>query len=300
MRVLVTGAAGFLGAAIAERLGARGDIELATSVRRSTPLAPTAHGLDLREPTEVRALVDAVRPDVVVHAAGRAQGSAACLDADNVATTRNLAEAMGSAGGTGGLILLGSAAQYGHSATRRPWRESDPCAPRDAYGVSKLAAETAAFKIAGRTGLRVAALRIFNVVSARPRGDQVFPSFLRRAAVGGSIAMGPLGAVRDFVEVADVLTAIERVIDRGAWSEAINVCTGVGRPTRELVSATAAAIDGLELVEAEAPPAALDWSVGDPSRCAARLGFTPSADLTGLVRDAAAWVKGEADARSGA
>ena len=86
--------------------------------------------------------------------------------ADNAVATANLAEAIGEAAPGAGLVLLGSAAQYGVPETLTPWKESDPCAPLDPYGLSKQAAETAAFAAARRLGFGVTALRIFNVVGA--------------------------------------------------------------------------------------------------------------------------------------
>ena len=288
MRILVTGAGGFLGGAILRRLTARGDMDVLAAARS-----------DLANEWAAAKALAAAKPDVIVHAAGRTYGPAEALQADNVAATEALARAVAAVSPECGLILLGSAAQYGRSLTWTPWRESDPGAPIDAYGASKLAAESVAFTATGRT----TALRIFNVIAPEPTGGQVFSSFLRQAAAAMAaapprrVALGPVGAVRDFVDVADVLTAVERVIDRGVWGEPINVCSGVGRTVRALLEATAAQIDGdISIDEAASPPPALDWSVGDPARCQALLGFTPSSDLAALTGRAADWVRNAAKA----
>lgn len=301
MRILVIGAGGFLGGAVARRLTARGDIEVVAAVRRPTALLPDARTLELGDKAAIGEMLGAVRPDVVVHAAGRTPGSPDAFAADNVAATANLAQAIGESAPQPGLILLGSAAQYGRSASRTPWRESDPHGPADAYGASKQAAEAAAALSASRLGFRLTVLRLFNVISAVGDGDSAFASFTNKAvrAVGEgppfTVEMGPLGAVRDFVAPDDFLQAVERVIDRRVWDETINICTGVGRTVRALIEAALARIDlGLALVEAGAAPSLLDWSVGDPSLCQARLGFTPSSDLTPLLERAAAKVRAAA------
>ena len=300
MRVLVIGAGGFLGGAVARRLAARGDTEVVAAVRRPTPLLPEARRLELGDPTAIAQALRDVRPDIVIHAAGRTPGAPDAFEADNVAATANLAEAIGEAASRPGLILLGSAAQYGRSATRTPWRETDPGGPADAYGASKRSAETAAARAAARLGFRLTVLRLFNVISAVGDGDSAFASFTNKAlrAVGGAppfrVEMGPLGAIRDFVAPDDFLLAVERVIERRVWDETLNVCTGVGRTVRALIEAAVAQIDlGLTVAEADAQPA-LDWSVGDPSHCQARLGFTPSSDLTPLIARAAAKVRAAA------
>jgi nucleoside-diphosphate-sugar epimerase len=290
MRVVVTGAEGFLGRALAARFATRADVEL-TALGRA--------GLDLHDrPAIVRTLSD-LEPQVIVHAAGRTPGKPGPLFADNALATANLAEAIGEARLDAGLILLGSAAQYGISEDQTPWRESDPCMPFEPYGVSKQAAETCAFAAGRRWGFRVSALRLFNVITSQPQGEQVFAAFLRRAAAAAEtgpppwrIRMGPLIALRDFVDLDDVLVAAERVIERDAWGEAINVCSGVGRTARSLLGAAAAQTGGALVVEEDAPTQLpeMPWSVGDPSRCEMLLGLRPSTDMAPVTRRAADWL----------
>jgi len=301
MRILVTGAGGFLGGAIHRRLAERGDVEAIASIRRSSPSHPDARPLDLSDEAAISDALRVVRPDIVIHAAGRPRGLSGDFNADNVTATTNLAKAIGEASPRAGLILLSSAAQYGRSSERTAWRETDPCAPVEAYGASKLAAETAAFNEAARLGFRMTALRLFNVISGDAIGETAFSNFIVKAmrAVNAGpphrVEMAPLGAVRDFVAIEDFLRAVELVIDAGAWDETLNVCTGVGRTVRELIEPAVAEIGlGLTLIEPDGPTPLLDWSVGDPSSCRSRLGFTPSSDLAPLIERAAANVRAAA------
>jgi GDP-4-dehydro-6-deoxy-D-mannose reductase len=286
MRVLVTGAGGYIGGAITRRLAANPQIDLVADSGR------------LEKRSEIARRLRDIQPDAVIHAAGRTSGSADALHDANVAATANLAEAMADTAPACGLVLLSSAAQYGASPDRTPWTEAGPCEPDSDYGRSKLVAEAAAFARAPN----VLSLRIFNVIAPAPVGDQAFAVFLRRA--GAALAgpppavarMGPLDAIRDFVSVDDVTAAAERVVLRGAWGGAINVCTGVGRTIRSLILDAAARIDPALQVEAAAGAGGIDWSVGDPSCCRSRLGFTPSAALDALLDGAAAWVRANAGA----
>jgi len=301
MRILVTGAGGFLGGAIHRRLTARGDVEAIAATRRPSPRQPHARPFDLGDKAAIANALRAVRPDIVVHAAGRPRGSSGDFDADNITATINLAQAIGEVSPSAGLILLSSAAQYGRSADRTPWRETDPCAPVEAYGASKLAAERAAFDEGARLGVRVTALRLFNVISGDAIGETAFSSFIAKAmrAVNAGpphrVEMAPLSGTRDFVAIEDFLRVVELTIERDVWGETLNVCTGVGRTVRELIEPALAAIGlGLTLSEPEGPEPLLDWSVGDPSLCRARLGFTPSSDLAPLIARAAANVRAAA------
>jgi nucleoside-diphosphate-sugar epimerase len=302
MRVLITGAGGFIGGALARRFTGRADVEL-TALGRGD--------VDLGDRAAIAAKLGQSRPDVVIHAAGRTPGRPGALFADNALATANLAEAIGLATPGAGLILLGSAAQYGISEDEVPWRERDACAPFEPYGISKQAAETSALAAARRYGFRASALRLFNVITPEPQGEQVFAAFLRRAAAAAAagpppwrVRMGPLTALRDFVDVEDALTAVERVIDRGAWDEVINVCCGEGRTARALLGAVSAQTGGDVRVEEDPPgePPVMPWSVGDPTQCEALLGLRPTADLAGVARRAAIWLaamaKDAAHARS--
>ena len=301
MRVLVTGAGGFLGGAIHRHLAARGGIEAIAGIRRPSPRHPHARLLELGDKAAIAEALRALRPEVVIHAAGRTKGSPGDFRADNVAATTNLAQAIGEVSPATGLILLSSAAQYGRSLRRSPWRETDACLPIDAYGASKLAAERAAFHEGARLGVRVTALRLFNVISGDAGGDTAFSSFITKAVSAVTdrspriVEMSPLGAIRDFVAVEDFLRVVELAIERGVWAETINVCTGIGRTVRELIEPAVAVIGlGLTLAAPETPVPLLDWSIGDPSLCSSRLGFAPSSDLTPLIGQAAGRVKAAA------
>ena len=303
MRVLVTGAGGLIGGALCQRLRGRSDIEL-LALGRSLPTGADGVVLDLLDATALRRTLADFDPDVVIHAAGRAAGAPGLMLRDNALATVGLAQAMATEAPDAGLILLGSAAQYGGSPDRRPWRESDPCQPQHPYGLSKHVGERCAL-LHGRG--RITALRLFNLALSEPVGAQLFGRFLTQAveALAGPgpprMTVGPLDAVRDFVTLDDVGKAVEAVVDRGVWGEVINLASGQGRTMRSLIEAALAEIGGgLSLEEREAPAGEggyLSWSVGDPQTCRRLLGFAPSGELAAVVRQAAAWVRAGVAAR---
>jgi nucleoside-diphosphate-sugar epimerase len=295
MRVLVLGANGVVGGAVARRLAHRSGFDVWAAARRERPPFANASVFDLTHAPHVEEALADIAPDLVVQAAGRRHGSAEELQADNVLATATLAEALSHVAPSAGLILIGSAAQYGASPGRVPWRETDRCEPATPYGVAKQAAEQSAFAVADRLGLKVLSLRLFNVVDPAGLGGDVVSIFLRdlaKARATGtrpwSVRIGPLGAVRDFVSLDDAASAVERAAERDVWGETINVCTGVGRTARSLIAELADEL-GDVLIEEDVQGGATDpdWSVGDPARCSALLGFVPTADLATTLKWAA-------------
>ena len=147
VRVLLTGATGFLGGELVDAFLARG-----WSVRAFVRATSRVESLEARGVEVVRGsfarletLADAVRDtDAVVHAAGggivrRAED----FERSNVATTKQLLAGVRAAGGTKRFVLVSSLAAHGPSSPDRPAREDDRDAPRSLYGKSKLAAERA-------------------------------------------------------------------------------------------------------------------------------------------------------------
>lgn len=134
MRILVTGAGGLVGGALAAALVADHDV---TGVIRAAPgpAGVPVTRLDLVDATATASLVTAVRPDVVVHAAY----GTADLGRDVVAATESVAEAAARA--SAGLVVLSTDSVFG--GDRPPYAEEDRPAPVNAYGRAKLEAEQA-------------------------------------------------------------------------------------------------------------------------------------------------------------
>ncbi len=146
MKALVTGATGFVGSHLVQRLG-QDDIDVVCLVRRTSDrvwirnLPVTTHVAALDEPDELAAATDGV--DVVFHVAGltRARTRKAYL-AVNADGTRRLIEAIKASGQTlSRFVYVSSLAAAGPAPGPEPLDETDEPAPIDAYGESKLAAE---------------------------------------------------------------------------------------------------------------------------------------------------------------
>ena len=298
MTVLVTGAAGYIGSVVAERLiehghGVAALDDLSQGHRAAVPPAAAFMEGDLRDRARLAEVMSTVRPDAVVHLAAEALvGESVTEPAKffevNVTGGLNLLDAM-RAGGVRRLVFSSTAAVYGEPG-ETPIREDAPLRPVNAYGASKLAFERALPWYASAYGLRHVSLRYFNACGATAeRGEHHVPethliALLLDVALGlrpgirifGTDYDTPDGTcIRDYVHVGDIadahLLALDRIDDIGAG--AFNLGNGAGFSNREVVAA-ARRVTGHAIPATDAPRRA-----GDPARLVA------SADRARVVLD---------------
>lgn len=310
MKVLVTGAAGFVGRAVVVRLIAEGHAVVGTWLPGEAPPdhLPEPAGrqarwipLDLRESLSVRAAVEEV-PDAVVHLAAVASGAEARRDPGlawdvNAGGTARLADALlqrREAGAGDPLLLLVSTAEvYGaveHPVART---ESDPLRPCSPYAASKLGAEVAALAVARQGGLRVIIARSFPHTGAGQSDRYVVPAFARRLAAARRIGApvvktGNLEPVRDFLDVRDVAAAYVALLGRGRPGETYNVASGTGHSLADIFHRLAGVIGvrAIPEVDSELTRAAdIPHLVGDATRLREATGWSPVIPLDQTLQD---------------
>ncbi len=219
MNFLITGAAGFLGSALANHLAreghqVRGLDDLSTGDPQS--LSPDVHFTrgDVNDRPKLWTLLQEV--DCVYHLAARVSVPESVLypreyNAVNVGGTVSLMEAMRDVG-VRRVVLVSSGAIYGDQ-NEQPLRETMPPNPRSPYAVSKLAAEYYVNTIGHLWNIETVSLRVFNAYGPGqhlpPANPPVVPYFLKQALRGGTIVVHSNGAqTRDFVYVDDVVSAL--------------------------------------------------------------------------------------------
>jgi len=211
-RVMIIGASGFLGRHVRDRATAAG-MDVITAGRSPLPGSRAHCLLDLTadEPAGLAATLAAQAPDVVVNCAGATGGDIAELAAANMTGTASLVRALRRTGRVIRLVHLGSAAEYGPSVPGTAVAESAPARPAGAYGVTKLAA-TRLIELGRATGLDAVVLRVFNPVGPGAPGGilpgRLVSEFRRALTDGSQVQLGPLDAVRDFVDARDVADAV--------------------------------------------------------------------------------------------
>ena len=221
MRILITGAAGFVAPYIANALRtlAPHECDVVQTVRKADQTTmPNAYDLDIEDARAVGTCIQATRPTHVIHLAAVSSPPTAGADPDlawrvNVGGTLNIARAIVEHQPDCTLLFAGSGQVYGETAKlNRAMTENDVIAPVSDYAVTKAAADLALGALATK-GLRCVRFRPFNHTGVGQTEDFVLPSFaaqIARIEAGMSppvIRVGNLDVERDFLDVRDVADA---------------------------------------------------------------------------------------------
>jgi UDP-glucuronate 4-epimerase len=321
MKVLLTGAAGFIGSHLAERLRARGDGVVGfDNFDRFYPRAFKERNLaglrddagftlvegDLLRPADVERALDQAGPvDAVVHLAALAgvrpslQEPARFWEVNVIGTLNLLAALRGR--GVGRLVFASSSSVYGLDS-QPPFRESDPCArPLSPYAATKRAGELMVFNAHHLDGLDVTCLRLFTVYGPRQRPDLAIHKFTRLITAGEPIELfGDGTASRDYTWVGDIVDGIVAAIDQqrgGAPAYRIyNLGGSQGTSLRAMVDLLGAALHRRPVITTRPDqPGDMRVTLADVSAAARDLGYAPGVDIaTGISRFVEWWQEDQA------
>jgi len=296
MHILITGAAGFLGSSLANRLvreghTVRGLDDLSTG--DPSLLSPEVHFTrgDVNDRPKLWSLLQDV--DCVYHLAARVVVPESVLypreyNLVNVGGTVSLMEAMRDVG-VRRVVFVSSGAVYGDQQ-QQPVREDALPDPRSPYAVSKLAAEFYVKTIGALWGIETLCLRVFNAYGPGqhipPVHAPVVMAFLRQALNNGTLVIhGDGGQTRDYVYVDDVVNAMLAASTAPEVNQmTINVGSGRETSVRDL-AALVVSVTGAEPEVVYNPRSDRGSSrlCADISLAGEKLNFKPSISLeTGL------------------
>ncbi len=282
MRLVVTGATGFIGRAFVRQAVAAGHV-VAALIRPGSTMAPAIHpavsvtaGTLATPPWN-----DLVQfaPDVCVHTAWITDAGVYLQSAEN---RRYLSESLAFVTGlfergVGHAVVLGTGAEYRPCVG--PLRETcSPLEPRSPYAQAKHDLRLALAERVRLAGARLTWARVFQPYGPGEPTTRMCSTVVRRLTAGERVTLDTPNAVRDWIHVDDVAAALLRLVE-GRVDSAVNVGTGVGR-TVEQVARTIAGLLGRPDLIAAGPATAdgLGPLVADPARLRG-LGWAPRVEL---------------------
>lgn len=292
MRFLITGGAGFIGAALANRLVREGhhvrviDDLSAGDPERLDPRVVFTRG-DVRDVPKLWTLLQGV--DCVYHLAAKVRVPESVLypreyNEVNVGGTVSLMVAIRDVG-VKRVVLASSGAVYGEQA-QQPVREDQRPNPRSPYAVSKLASEYYVNTLGDLYGIETVVLRIFNAygpgqplpVSHPP----VIPQFMHKAVQGSTLVVfGDGDQTRDFVYIDDVVDALVAAATADNVNRAIiNVGSGEETSVNELTRKVSEVVGReVHVIHNRNESGGVSRLVADLSRAERLLGYRPKVKL---------------------
>lgn len=313
-RVVVTGAAGFIGSHLVEALARRGDEVV--GIDNFDPFYPRAMkernlaeigslpGFTFREQDmlDVKALEALLTPDaVLVHLAAKAGVRPSLANPvgyahANVTGTAAVLEAARRAGVS--RVVFGSSSSVYGDSTPVPFREDavaiEPVSP---YAATKRAGELFLQSVAPIYGFRSASLRFFTVYGPRQRPDLAIHAFSRAMVEGRTLTLfGDGTQARDYTYCDDIVAGVVAAL---GWTEhapvgveAFNLGGNRSVPTGQMVAEIAGAL-GIEPRIEWAPmqPGDVQQTAADLTKSGAVLGYTPKTPFSEGIRRFVAWFR---------
>jgi nucleoside-diphosphate-sugar epimerase len=304
MKILVTGAGGFVGAAVAgEALRAGhevvGTVRPGSSAGRLTGVGTRLDivEFDLRDVDEVRAMMRTHRPDVIIHVAWSGVSNKARSDrlqiTDNIETACRLLEA-GAECGVSKFIGMGSQGEYG--PLDRKITETDLPMPTTLYGASKLAVHYLTRQLAAQSGLSYAWLRIFSTYGPGDNPHWLIPSLINQM-LDGQRPRTTLGEqLWDCLFIDDVASATVAVATMAAVEGVFNLGSGQPLPVRAIVEKIRNLVcPGMELVFGEIPYRSDQvWHMeADVARLKALTGWSPRIGIDAGLATTVNWYRAQ-------
>ena len=301
-KIIVTGAAGFIGGHVAASLSQVPCRLALLDTAKGPPCAPpqgvatiSRHALSIRDPQFLEMLRDE-KFDYVFHFAGNANVATSVSDPAydfdvNLHGSLGILETIKQTRHNTVLIYASSAAVYGNPM-RLPISEADATVPISPYGVGKLAMERYLAVYCRLYGLRGASVRMFSPFGPRLRKQIVFELMQKLHAAPASLeVLGHSAQTRDFIYIDDVVSAILSVAERGSLDgTTYNIGRGIETPIATLVQHLIADMSpGTPVTyRGESMPGYPDNWCADISRIQA-LGWKPVVPLEIGLRDTVQW-----------
>lgn len=239
MTVLVTGASGFSAKALVKLLGDKQLILLSSREQHKE----NAVQCDLSDVDRLKEVVSDVQPSGIYHLAGSFTNSYESDFQANVATTKNVLDAVLECSRDTRVLLVGSAAEYGSvSKEECPVTEKSPLRPFNIYGLTKIYQKHMMDYYVNSHQLDIVMARTFNLyghgISTRLFVGKLYKEIEDyRNGTNVEICLGNLSAVRDYISVDDAVSHYVTIMRSGVSGEVYNVASGVPKKIEDMLKA---------------------------------------------------------------